>query len=58
MKDLKQRVIRGGLAKIVSQVTTLLLRTGSLMIMARLRRPQGFRSGGHGDRCDWGFQCL
>ncbi len=42
MKDLKQRVIRGGLAKIVSQVTTLLLRTGSLMIMARLLDPKDF----------------
>jgi len=42
MKDLKQRTIRGGLAKIVAQATTLLLRTGSLMIMARLLAPKDF----------------
>jgi len=42
VKDLKQRVIRGGLAKIVSQASSLLLRTGSLMIMARLLAPKDF----------------
>jgi len=42
MKDLKQRTMRGGLAKIVSQITTLLLRTGTLMIMARLLLPKDF----------------
>ena len=34
--------MRGGLAKIVSQITTLLLRTGTLMIMARLLLPRDF----------------
>lgn len=34
--------MRGGLAKIVSQITNLLLRTGTLMIMARLLVPRDF----------------
>jgi len=34
--------MRGGLAKIVSQITTLLLRTGTLMVMARLLLPRDF----------------
>ena len=36
MKDLKQRALRGGLARIISQASTLFLRMGSLMIMARI----------------------
>jgi O-antigen/teichoic acid export membrane protein len=42
VKDLKQRTIRGGLVRIVSQASTLLLRTGSLMVMARLLTPKDF----------------
>src|SRR5229473_6290536 len=42
MKDLKQRVIRGGLAKFFSQGTTFLIRMGSLMILARLLDPKDF----------------
>lgn len=42
MKDLKQRTMRGGLARIVTQVSTLLLRTGTLMIMARILVPRDF----------------
>jgi O-antigen/teichoic acid export membrane protein len=42
VKDLKQRTIRGGLVRIVSQASTLLLRTGSLMILARLLTPKDF----------------
>jgi len=42
MKDLKQRAIRGGAAKLVSQGTTFVIRTGSLMIMARLLDPKDF----------------
>jgi PST family polysaccharide transporter len=42
MRDLKQRAIRGGLAKIISQATNLLLRTGCLMVMARLLDPKDF----------------
>lgn len=42
MKDLKRRATRGGLARIVTQITTLLLRTGTLMLMARLLSPADF----------------
>ena len=42
MKDLKQRALRGGLAKICSQGTGFLVRMGSLMIMARLLDPRDF----------------
>ena len=42
MKDLKQRAIRGGFAKVCSQGTSLFLRMGSLMIMARLLDPKDF----------------
>ena len=42
MKDLKERVIRGGLAKIGTQVANLALRLGSLMILARLLEPKDF----------------
>ncbi len=42
MKDLKQRVIRGGFAKICSQGTTFVVRMGSLMILARLLDPKDF----------------
>jgi O-antigen/teichoic acid export membrane protein len=42
MKDLKQRVIRGGFAKISSQATSFLIRIGSMMILARLLNPKDF----------------
>lgn len=42
MKDLKQRTLRGGLAKVCSQGTNFLLRVGSLMILARLLTPKDF----------------
>jgi O-antigen/teichoic acid export membrane protein len=42
MKDLKQKTIRGGLAKAGSQATNFILRLGSLMIMARLLDPKDF----------------
>jgi O-antigen/teichoic acid export membrane protein len=42
MKDLKQRTIRGGFAKICAQGTSFLLRMGSLMILARLLDPKDF----------------
>ena len=42
MKDLKQRTIRGGFAKIGYQGANFLLRMGSLMIMARLLDPKDF----------------
>jgi O-antigen/teichoic acid export membrane protein len=42
MKDLKQRAIRGGLAKVCAQGTGFLIRVGSLMILARLLDPKDF----------------
>jgi len=42
MKDLKQKAILGGFAKICSQGTGFLVRMGSLMIMARLLDPKDF----------------
>ena len=42
MKDLKHRAIRGGIAKIGSQIANLLIRTGSLMVLARLLSPKDF----------------
>lgn len=42
MKDLKRKTIRGGAAKICAQAANLLLRTGSLMILARLLDPKDF----------------
>jgi len=42
MQDLKQRVIRGGFAKVVAQTTTFTLRIGSLMVLARLLDPKDF----------------
>jgi O-antigen/teichoic acid export membrane protein len=42
MKDLKHRVIRGGVAKFCSQGTTFVVRMGSLMILARLLDPKDF----------------
>lgn len=42
MKNLKQKTLRGGAAKMCAQVANLLLRTGSLMILARLLDPKDF----------------
>lgn len=42
MKDLKHKVIRGGLAKALAQGTSLVLRMGSLMVLARLLAPKEF----------------
>lgn len=42
MRDIKERVIRGGLAKIFSQVASFTLRIGSMMVMARLLDPKDF----------------
>src|SRR5258708_7232975 len=42
MKDLKHKTIRGGAAKVLAQVANLVLRTGSLMILAPLLNPQDF----------------
>jgi O-antigen/teichoic acid export membrane protein len=42
MKDLKQRTIRGGLARLCAQGANFLLRVGSLMVLARLLGPKDF----------------
>ena len=42
MQDLKAKTIRGGLARLCAQAASLLLRVGSLMILARLLGPKDF----------------
>lgn len=42
MKDLKERTIRGGFAKVCAQAAIFLLRVGSLMVLARLLEPKDF----------------
>ena len=42
MKDLKQKTIRGGLARLCAQAANFLLRLGSLMVLARLLGPKDF----------------
>jgi O-antigen/teichoic acid export membrane protein len=42
MKDLKEKTIRGGAARILAQAATFVFRIGSLMVMARLLGPQDF----------------
>jgi O-antigen/teichoic acid export membrane protein len=42
MKDLKERVLRGGLAKAFAQGTNFVVRVGSLIVLARLLDPKAF----------------
>ena len=42
MKDLKERTLRGGLAKLCSQGASFFLGVGSLMVLARLLDPKDF----------------
>ncbi len=42
MKDLKERVIRGGFAKVCAQGASFTIRIGSLMVLARLLDPKDF----------------
>ena len=42
MKDLKERTLRGGLAKVFSQGASFVLRIGSLAALARLLNPEDF----------------
>jgi O-antigen/teichoic acid export membrane protein len=42
MKDLKERTIRGGFARLCAQAANFLIRGGSLMILARLLGPKEF----------------
>lgn len=42
MKDLKEKTIRGGFARVCAQAANFLFRIGSLMVLARLLGPQDF----------------
>jgi O-antigen/teichoic acid export membrane protein len=42
MQDLKQKTIRGGLARLCAQAVNFLTRLGSLVVLARLLRPADF----------------
>src|SRR6266702_554930 len=42
MKNLKERAIRGGFAKVCAQAANFLLRLGSVMVLARLLTPRDF----------------
>jgi O-antigen/teichoic acid export membrane protein len=42
MKDLKERMIRGGLVRVCAQGANFVLRVGSLMVLARLLEPRDF----------------
>lgn len=42
MKDLKQKTIRGGFARLIGQAANFVLRLGSLMVLARLLMPADF----------------
>jgi PST family polysaccharide transporter len=42
MKDLKERTLRGGFAKLCAQAANFILRIGSLMVLARLLDPEDF----------------
>ncbi|WP_158748520.1 oligosaccharide flippase family protein, partial [Acidobacterium sp. S8] len=42
MKDLKEKTIRGGFARVLAQVASFGLRIGSLMLLARMLSPQDF----------------
>ena len=42
MQDLKARTIRGGVARLVAQGTGIVLRVGSVMVLARLLSPKDF----------------
>jgi O-antigen/teichoic acid export membrane protein len=41
-EDLRERVVRGGLAKVCAQAANFSLRIGSLMVLARLLEPKDF----------------
>ena len=42
MKDLKEKTIRGGIARLGAQIANLIIRVGSLMVLARLLGPAEF----------------
>jgi len=42
MKDLKEKTIRGGFARLAAQCANFILRLGSLMVLARILEPKDF----------------
>ena len=42
MQDLKERTVRGGAARLAAQAASLALRTGALVVLARLLSPKDF----------------
>src|SRR5262245_25362003 len=42
MRDLKERTIRGGVARLCAQAANFVVRLGSLMLIARLLTPEDF----------------
>jgi PST family polysaccharide transporter len=42
VKDLKEKTIRGGVARMAAQVANFVLRIGSLMVLARMLNPRDF----------------
>src|SRR5271170_5910836 len=42
MQDLKEKIIRGGAARLAGQAATLLLRAGALVVLARLLGPKDY----------------
>src|SRR6185503_15964496 len=42
MRDLRARAIRGGFAKLCAQAASMVLRVGSLMVLARMLDPKDF----------------
>src|SRR6476660_404907 len=42
MKDLKEKAVRGGFAKLCAQAANLVIRVGSLVVLARLLNPTDF----------------
>lgn len=48
-EDLKQRAIRGGMITSASQGILFILRLASIMVLARMLIPEGFRVNRHGD---------
>jgi O-antigen/teichoic acid export membrane protein len=42
LKDLKEKTIRGGFARLLAQAANFILRLGSLMVLARLLTPKDF----------------
>ena len=42
MQDLKEKTVRGAMARAVAQAATFLIRVGALVVLARLLEPKDF----------------